>query len=304
MVTEKEVRDEAIEHLRNAVLEPRGEKRINNWRFVKHLHRMDSDEFEAFWAALKRRCGFAAYKTRDSHERGIDTVAVKRLDSGAPWITLGQTKLYRSHTRLGPKELDGYVKLLEYGHEVEIVVAHTVSDRTRELARERGLTLYEPDDIYELVRDANAWDLLGRYGRHPKLFSLGSIDVAVGILIGGLRLTRTDNEGVRSLDPNLTPRDVFIEAARLLRRYNLIHGDFDIDDINGSPFIDNDYDDTDDLPDGAIEVVEGIYIDGDEWWGPESEWPPEVALVKLLRALLELVANQHDLAWDDPHPLL
>lgn len=195
---------------------------------LDRIKEWDGFQFEEFWAALKRRDGFAARATRGSGDRGIDVVAVERVTSATKRVTLAQTKQYKK-TSVTPHLIKEYDYLVNYAHEVEFVTTADCSPSVEAAAEEVGLTLVGPNDIYELIKSTNSWDLLAEepLGTTSEPKTPPTLWVVLGIALGAAN-AEFDTDKLRPITSNVDPVEAYIKAVRALFR----HGFLTTDDIH------------------------------------------------------------------------
>lgn len=195
---------------------------------LDRIKEWDGFQFEEFWAALKRRDGYAARATRGSGDRGIDVVAVDRVTSATKRVTLAQTKQYKK-TSVRPHHIKEYDYLVNYAHEVEFVTTADCSPSVEDAAEEVGLILVGPNDIYELIKSTNSWGLLAEepIGTTSKPKTPPTLWVVLGIALGAAN-AEFDTDKICPISSNVNPAETYTNAIRALFR----HGFLTTDDIH------------------------------------------------------------------------
>jgi hypothetical protein len=218
MVTTDEVIDEAESELADPVM--------TREEVAEYLRDLDPIKFERLYAKLKQRDGNAAVATRASKDRKIDVVVNQRVASNRPRRTLVQVKRHTGNT--SPSDIEKYDVLTKYGDEVEFVTTGSLSDAARETAHDLGIRLVDTDDIYELIRELEAWDLITeRPLSKATRTHIRRADIIIGIVCGAAGIKYDTNNSDALVPVNLSddPEQVFIDAVIALFDHGILHPD-------------------------------------------------------------------------------
>lgn len=133
-------------------------KELGKDEFKRHLRGLKPVEFERFvadiWDLLKD--GSTTLSER-SGDMGIDVLVTDGSET-----EVIQVKRYGSGRTVGRPEVQKYYALYdqENADRVTIVTTEGFTDEAQAWAAEYGITLYDSDDLYEIIRDAGLSQLL------------------------------------------------------------------------------------------------------------------------------------------------
>lgn len=131
---------------------------------LSNLRQIDEYDFEEFIAKLWNLYGWETEVTSGSNDRGIDVIAEKH--SPFEQKHLIQVKRWGSKNKVGGPEIQQYSSLLRRGDGIDAVVVVTTSSFSRqakELAGELNVKLVDGFDLYEVLSEVGADNLLKQY---------------------------------------------------------------------------------------------------------------------------------------------
>jgi len=140
---------------------PADEGELDREHFRRLLLTLTPEEFEYFIADLWEhlRDGETTV-TQASGDMGVDVV----LHGGQEREIL-QVKRYHQENMVGRPEVQQYYSLYdqENADRVTIVTSGAIANTAREWATEHGVTLFDGDDLYDLIRASDSTDILSTW---------------------------------------------------------------------------------------------------------------------------------------------
>lgn len=133
-------------------------------KVLSHLRRINEYDFEEFIAQVWNRYEWETEVTSGSNDRGIDVIAEKHKPINQKHLI--QVKRWESGNKVGGPEIQQYSSLLRRGSGIDAVVVVTTSSFSRqakELAEELNVKLVDGSDLYGLLCDIGADELVNQY---------------------------------------------------------------------------------------------------------------------------------------------
>jgi len=130
----------------------------------RRLRVMDDYDFEHFVAELWEKMGWDARVSQASMDAGIDVIATKEMPY--PEKKVIQAKCYGDNTTVGGPDIQQYASLKHQVEGADSVVVITTSDFTssaRERARELNVKLVDGEQLVDLIKRNDAYDLVSKY---------------------------------------------------------------------------------------------------------------------------------------------
>lgn len=131
---------------------------------LSNLRQINEYDFEEFIAKLWNRYGWETEVTAGSNDRGIDVIAEKHRPFEQKHLI--QVKRWGSGNKVGGPEIQQYSSLLRRGDGIDAVVVVTTSSFSRqakELASELNVKLVDGFDLYDVLSEIDADDLVKQY---------------------------------------------------------------------------------------------------------------------------------------------
>lgn len=131
---------------------------------LNHLAQMDEYRFEHLIADLWEARGWDTTVTTGSQDRGIDVIATKSVPF--PQKQLIQAKRYARDQTIGTPAIQQYSSLKQQEDAVDAVIVVTTGSFTspaRELAAELNVKLIDGAELFEILEDVGAAELLKEY---------------------------------------------------------------------------------------------------------------------------------------------
>lgn len=137
---------------------------IERDEFLSHLQEIDEYEFEVFVAKLWERYGWKTTVTTGSNDRGIDVVSESNMPFKQRHVI--QVKRWGSGNKVGSPQIQQYSSLRHREDNIDFVVVVTTSTFSRQAKEEASdldVKLVDGSDLYEVVSDVGAEDLVSDY---------------------------------------------------------------------------------------------------------------------------------------------
>lgn len=137
---------------------------IERDEFLSHLRNIDEYEFEDFIAKLWERYGWNTTVTSGSNDRGIDVISEKKIPFDQKHLI--QVKRWGSGNKVGRPKIQQYSSLRRRQNNVDFVIVVTTSSfsrQAREEASNLGVKLVNGSDLYQIVSEVDAEDLVSDY---------------------------------------------------------------------------------------------------------------------------------------------
>lgn len=131
---------------------------------LSNLRQIDEYNFEEFIAKLWNRYGWETEVTAGSNDRGIDVIAEKHRPFEQKHLI--QVKRWGSGNKVGGPEIQQYSSLLRRGEGIDAVVVVTTSSfshQAKELASDLNVKLVDGFDLYDVLSEIGADDLVKQY---------------------------------------------------------------------------------------------------------------------------------------------
>lgn len=129
--------------------------------FKQRLRALSPEEFEHFVADVwERFLSGSTTVTQASNDMGVDVLRHGHSEREAV-----QVKRYGANNSLGRPDVQQYHALYEQENadRVTVVTSGPIADTAERWAAEHDVTLFDGDDLYDLIRDGNATELLSTW---------------------------------------------------------------------------------------------------------------------------------------------
>lgn len=137
---------------------------IERDNLLTHLRQIDEYKFEEFVAKLWEKYGWKTEVTSGSNDRGIDVVAEKSRPFHQKHLV--QVKRWGGNNKVSGPEIQQYSSLRHRRSDIDAVVVVTTSSFSRqakEEARDLNVKLVDGSDLYHIVSEVDAADLINEY---------------------------------------------------------------------------------------------------------------------------------------------
>jgi HJR/Mrr/RecB family endonuclease len=141
-----------------------GTMKIEQDVFLSHLREIDEYDFEVFVAKLWERYGWKTTVTSGSNDRGVDVISGK--DTPFKQNHAIQVKRWGSGNKVGRPQIQQYSSLRHRENDIDFVVVVTTSSFTRQAKEEASnldVKLVDGSDLYQVVSEVDAEDLVSDY---------------------------------------------------------------------------------------------------------------------------------------------
>lgn len=128
---------------------------------LSNLREINEYDFENFVARLWGRYGWQTEVTSGSNDRGVDVIAEKKRPVEQKHLI--QVKRWGSGNKVGRPEIQQYSSLRRRGSGIDAVVVVTTSSFSRQAkdeAKDLDVKLVDGSDIYEIISEIDAEDLI------------------------------------------------------------------------------------------------------------------------------------------------
>lgn len=151
--------------------------KLSEAQILQQLRQLEASQFERFLAAIWDRRGWETDVTTESRDRGVDVVVTR--NNPYQEKKLIQAKRYRAGNRVGSPEIREYNSLKDQEENVDQVLIVTTSDFTedaRSIANKLNVKCIDGPTLVQIVRSADAGDLVERYVQGYRHSDLTEID--------------------------------------------------------------------------------------------------------------------------------
>lgn len=134
---------------------------VSSAEIIRHLQKLEPDEFEHFISDLWERLGWETTVTTESRDRGIDVIA-ERYHPYQQKVLI-QAKRYQSDNRVESPQIREYSALRRQEENVDQVLVVTTSEFTsdaREIAKDLNVKCVNADRLAHLIKENDATGLV------------------------------------------------------------------------------------------------------------------------------------------------